>query len=363
MTPPTAPRAPILGRAWHRALAWALGLVFVLQGLSGSLLVVAPLLDERLNPAIAAAAGSEEALLRAADRLERERPDGIGMGVQREDGDGKFLVAFWPTPDPHVPGERLYWLARLHPDSGERLTERPYGAWPQSRLELFAFIHAIHTNLTFGALGKFFQIGAAALLLLLLWSGAHTWLARRRALRGKPAHLVRDSRAGRLHRGLGLGAAAVLVLLLASGIALQFETVLDHSFALRSEDAGERRLSLRQAWQAAKAHYPDSRTRLVMAPFVPGGAFRVDLIPTVGPQAGETQELFLDANSGRLLAVRNDGSRRGADGLVALLEPIHGGALLGTAGELLAFLAGLVPAAMLLSGYLNRRARAARAAR
>ncbi|MBW7902546.1 MAG: PepSY domain-containing protein [Rhodocyclaceae bacterium] len=349
-------RGPVLGRAWHRALAWTLGFVFILQGLSGSLLVVAPTLDEWLNPAIAAAAGSEEALLRAADRLERERPDGIGMGVQREGGDGKLLIAFWPTPDPHVPGERLYWLARLHPDSGESLVERPYGAWPQGRLELFAFVHAIHTNLTLGAIGKFFQIGAAVLLLLLLWSGVRTWLARRRALRGKPADRIRDTRSGRLHRGLGLGAAAILALLLASGIALQFETVLDRSFALRSEDAGERRLSLRQAWQAAKAHYPDSRTRLVMAPFVPGGAFRVDLIPTTGPRAGETQELFLDARSGQLLAVRNDGSRRGADGLVALLEPIHGGSLLGAVGELLAFLAGLVPAAMLLSGYLNRRA-------
>lgn len=360
----TAPANPSgrtsrLSRAFrlHRLLAWTLGLVFVLQGLSGSLLVVAPSADEWLNPEIAGAAGNEDALLRAADRLDRERPGGIGMGVQREGGDGKLLLAFWSAPDPNIPGERSYRLARLHPDSGETLVERSYGAWPRSRLELFAFVHSVHTNLTVGAVGKFYQIGVALFLLALLASGAKTFVDRRRVLRGKPSRLVRDSGAGRLHRRLGLGAGVLLALMLASGVALQFETVLDRSFALLSQDAGEHRLSLREAWLAAKRRYPDSRTRLVMTPFVPGGVFRVDLIPTAGPQAGESQEIFVDAVSGRLLAVRNDGDRQGADRLVSLLEPVHGGAILGLGGEIAAWLLGLVPAGMMIGGYLNRRAR------
>lgn len=344
-------RAPRL----HRFLAWTLGFLFVLQGLSGSLLVIAPSVDEWLNPEIAAAAGDEEALLHAADRLDRERAGDFGMGVQREGGDGKLLIAFWSSPDPNVPSERAYRLARLHPDNGESLIERPYGAWPGSRLELFAFVHSIHTNLTIGAIGKFIQIGAAVFLLGLLASGLKTFVDRRQALRGKPSHLVHDTNAGRLHRRIGLGAAPLLALMLASGIALQFETVLDDSFAMRSEDKGEYRLSLREAWQAAKRRYPESKTRLVMAPFVPGGVFRVDLIPTVGPERGETQEIFVDAASGRLLTVRNDGGRQGIDRMVALLEPIHGGGILGISGELAACLLGLIPAMMLVSGYLNRR--------
>lgn len=339
----------------HRFLAWALGFLFVLQGLSGSLLVIAPSVDEWLNPEIAAAAGDEEALLRAADRLDRERPDELGIGVQREGGDGKLLVAFWSTPDPNVPGERAYRLARLHPDSGKTLIERPYGAWPGSRLELFAFVHSIHTNLTMGGIGKFIQIGAAIFLLGLLASGLKTFADRRRALHGKPSHLIRDTDAGRLHRRLGLGAAPLLALMLASGIALQFETVLDSSFAMRSADKGGQRLSLREAWQAAKRRFPESKTRLVMAPFMPGGVFRVDLIPTSGPERGETQEIFVDATSGRLLSVRNDGGRQGIDRMVALLEPIHGGGILGISGELVACLLGLIPAMMMGSGFLNRR--------
>lgn len=339
----------------HRALAWTLGFLFILQGLSGSLLVIAPSADEWLNPEIAAAAGDEQALLRAADRLDRERPDEFGFGVQHEGGDSKLLLAFWSTPDPNVPGERAYRLARLRPDNGEPLVKRAYGAWPQSRLELLAFVNSIHTNLTVGAIGKFIQIGAAVLLLGLLASGAKTFVDRRRALRGKPAHLVRDSGTGRLHRRLGLTAAPLLALMLASGITLQFETVLDDSFAMRSADRDERRLSLREAWQAAKAHYPESRTRLVMAPFVPGGVFRVDLNPTSGPKHDETQEIFIDATSGRLLAVSNDGDRQGVDRLVALLEPIHGSAILGGGGEMVVLLLGLAPVAMMVSGFVNRR--------
>lgn len=343
-------------RALHRWLAWALGFIFILQGLSGSVLVVAESLDGWLNPELTATAGGDAALLHAADILERVRPQGVGMGVSRVDDAGKFLTAFWPTPDPHVPSERLYWLGRLHPVDGEMISAHPYGEWPRSRYDIWVFVHAVHTNLTMGAIGKFFQIGVAFLLLSLLLSGAVNFANRRHVLRGKPAHLIRDPVSGRMHRTLGMTAGGILALLLVSGIALQFETVLDRSFGMRSEDQGEKRMHLRAAWEAAHRHYPESETRLVMAPFFSGGTFRVDLIPSTGSQTGMVQELFIDAYSGRLLKVRNEGSRTGVDWMVSLLESIHGGAILGGSGELLAFLAGLVPAGMMVAGYMNRRA-------
>jgi uncharacterized iron-regulated membrane protein len=341
-------------RTLHRWLGWSVGLIFVLQGLSGSLLVVAEPLDAWLNPELAATAGNDPVLLQAADALEALHPGGVGMGVSRVDEAGKFLTAFWPGEDPLVPGERRYWLGRIHPADGSVLSARPYGAWPAHRHEAWVFLHAVHTSLTVGAVGKFFQIGVAALAFLLLASGVLNWRNRRRALRLRAPGSIRDSLAGRAHRTLGLGGAALLAVLLVSGIALQFETVLDSSFRIRSQEAGTQRLSLRAAWEAARKHFPDSETRLVMAPFIPGGAFRIDLIPSSGAQRGQVQELFIDAHSGRLIEIRNEDKRGALDRMIGALEPLHGGTILGTGGELLAFLCGLLPLGLLLSGHLNR---------
>lgn len=346
-------------RGLHRWLAWLFGALFVLQGLSGSLLVLSGPLDAWLNPDMAVPAAHRVALAEMAAQLEQQHPGAVGLGVKQGDDAGQLIMGFWPEADPLVPSERRWRLARLHPGSGDAVAVQAFGDWPRSRYDALGFLYAVHSNLTLGAVGKFIQIGAALALLVLLAAGVANVVNRRRALRGKPAHLVFDSPAARWHRRLGLASAFVLAVLLASGLALQFETVLDPSFSYRSEDGrdGQPRLPLQAAWVAAERVHPGAQGRLIMAPFVPGGTFRVDLIPATGPLAEQTVELFLDAHSGRLLHQRDEHSRRGVDWLVGLLEPLHGGAILGLPGEVLALVAGCVPLVMFATGLWLRRRR------
>lgn len=348
-----------MGRGLHRWLAWLFGALFVLQGLTGSLLVVSGPLDAWLNPNMAVATERRVPLATMAAQLERQHAGTVGLGVKQGDDAGQLIMGFWPEPDPLVPSERRWRLARLHPGSGAAVAVQAFGDWPRSRYDALGFLYAVHSNLTLGAVGKFIQIGAALALLVLLAAGVANVVNRRRALRGKPAHLVFDSPAARWHRRLGLASAFVLAVLLASGLALQFETVLDPSFSYRSQDGrdGQPRLPLQAAWVAAERLYPGAQARLIMAPFVPGGTFRVDLIPASGPLAGQTVELFLDAYSARLLRQRDEQGRRGLDWLVGLLEPLHGGAILGLPGEVLALVAGCVPLLMLATGLWLRRRR------
>lgn len=342
-------------RMTHRWLAWSLGFIFILQGLSGSFLVIAEQVDGFFNPEMTAMSGTEGAFLHAMDVLEQTHPRGVGMGVSRIDDAGKFMTAFWATPDPLVPSEYKFWLGRLHPTTGEVISAHDYGDFPNNKLQIWAFVHAIHTNLTLGAVGKFFQIGVALFLLMLLASGVVNLINRRSILKDKPTHLIRNRVSGSWHRKLGLGFSGILALLLISGIAWQLETVLDNTFTLQSKSAGQTQMSLRNAWEVSQKLYPGSQTELVMTPYYLGGTFRLKVIPKIGEQAGIEQELFLDAHTGELIKVRNDDSLDRFEELLSLIEPIHGGIILGVFGKFIAFFAGLVPLAMMVLGYLNRR--------
>ncbi|ELX07976.1 hypothetical protein Jab_2c00170 [Janthinobacterium sp. HH01] len=345
-------------RSAHRWLAYVFGAFFVVQGLSGSLLVLSDPLDDWLNPELTVPAARRVPLVDMADALERQHPGAVGIGVTQIDDAGRLTTGFWPTPDPLIPSERRYWLARLHPGTGEALVVTPYGAWSLDRRDLIGLLYALHTSLTLGAVGKLLQIVTAACLLVLLAAGAITAVNRWRAVRGKAAAAIVDTAPARWHRRIGSVAALALAILLASGLALQFETVLDPAFGYRSQPAASgQRLTLRQAWTVAHQRYGDAETRLIMAPFTEGGVFRIDMVPRSGPQRGEKVEVFVDAYSGRVMKERRASEREGIQQALGVLEALHGGKLLGAGGQALALLAGLLPLLLLTTGLVMRRRR------
>ncbi len=342
----------------HRWLAYSLGAIFIVQGISGSLMVLGGPLDTWLNPDMVSEA-PKKLLVEMANDLERMHPGAVGVGVKQQDNAGQLILGFWPEPDPLIPESRNYRLARFNASSGEIVSVNTFGNPPQSNYDILAYIYAIHSNLTLGAVGRFLLIFSTLALLLLIVAGTLNFVNRRRAIQNKPIEQIVDSTAGKWHRRTGLLSGWVLAILLVSGLALQYETLLDPSFSYLSEDRknDEPRLPLEAAWKAAEARYLGAEARLIMAPFWPGGTFRVDLIPVQGYLAGETVELFLDAYSARVLDERTDDNRRGIAYVVALLEPIHGGSILGKPGEAIAFIAGLLPLLMLILGFAAVRHR------
>ncbi|WP_172967723.1 PepSY domain-containing protein [Hydrogenovibrio sp. JE_KL2] len=343
-------------RRLHCWLAYTLGAVFVIQGLSGSMMVLGEPIDAWINPELTPGKHSVP-LVEMADALDRQYPNAVGLGVKRQDKTGQLVLGFWPEPDPLIPSERNYRLARMNISTGKVVSVNTYGSFPHSRYDVLAYLYAIHTNLTLGAVGRFLLIFTTLGLLLLLVAGIINWRNRRKWLKYKKQADIVDTPWAKWHRKLGLSSVAVLIVLLSSGLALQYETLLDPSFSYQSKDrvGQEHRLPLRKAWQAATRKYPDAKAMLIMSPFWEGGTFRIDLIPKSGKEAGKTVELFLDAYSARILHERTSDDRKGLAYWVGLLEPLHGGSILGVPGEILAFLAGLVPLMMLLLGRAGAR--------
>ena len=359
--PSKLPKTPSFkrGNIWrslHRWLVYSLGLIFIVQGLTGSLMVLGGPLDAWFNPEMVPKDHTVP-LVDIADELDRKYPQSVALGVKRQDDAGQLIVGFWPEPDPIFPEKRNFRLASINASNGEIVSENSYGALPQSSYDYLGYLYAIHTNLTLGVLGHFFLIFTTTGLLVLLVAGVMNWRNRRNWLKHKATDKIVDSKVAKWHRRLGLSSVLVLGILLASGLALQYETLLDPSFTYQSEDreGQQSRLPLRQAWQLAQQKYPDARGVLILAPFWEGGTFRIDLEPQSGEQVGKTMELFLDAYSGRTLYERSSDEREGLAYWISLLESLHGGSILGTFGEVLAFITGLIPILMIPLGWLAVR--------
>jgi uncharacterized iron-regulated membrane protein len=58
-----------------------------------------------------------------------------------------------------------------------------------------------------------------------------------------------------------------------------------------------------------------------------------------------------------VLKERHEGEREGMQHLLGVLESLHGGTILGVPGQVLALLAGLLPAVFFFTGLAMRRRR------
>lgn len=348
-------------RLIHRWLGLSVGLLLVVQGLTGAFMAFIPQFDRMINPGFAASynPATTQPLPQIAEGVWKARHDKYqGVGVNLASGVPTLMLGFWPQPDPFLPGEIEFRIARIHPTTGAILAEALYGAFPTESLMVPVYIHSWHTTLTSGALGRFTLIGSSLFLLLSILLGVRIWWPGRRRLRQQlsVASVDRNRWAQTLHRFVAPYAAVVLGLLLITGVALQFVITIDPIYAAKSsQPAGRPQINPLRAWQSAERMFPGAKPLQLGAPFTPSGVFRVELEPVVGPLAGDSVELFVDNYSGEVLRVRDRATASPLEKVLGLLAPLHGGSILGTTGHVLAFIAGFLPLLLLITGVRRWR--------
>ncbi|MEA5445686.1 PepSY-associated TM helix domain-containing protein [Gammaproteobacteria bacterium AB-CW1] len=337
----------------HRWIALGLGALFVLIGLSGSLVVYQSELDRVLNPELLRGSG-------AAEPVSAEQALGAVEAVAGDDEAVTFLSL--PSASQDVfrvyigTPERIFdRLATVDPASGELMGIRPVGEG------LMRFIHVLHFQLHLGSQGQT-VVGLLGLCLLFsLLTGTLIWHRRRHT--GRPAQTI--------HHGLGLYAGLPLLLVAVSGILLALpqytrpmvETVsplsgLDlHHHSLVADNG--RDIGLEQAMDLAQATMPDGDVRSIGLPRGPEGVYRITV--REGEAAGwlpGSGHVVLDRYSGKMLAERHWSDASGGDRFMTALRAIHGGNFLGGWGKALVALIGMLPLLLYLTGirlWLRRR--------
>lgn len=353
-------------RALHGWLGLGLGLVFVLLGLTGSLLVFYTELDAHLDPAFH---GRPDALplprwQPVLDTLERAHPARRGgWRIELEPGARGFVTARYLRP-PETEGAFFAPLmVTVDPGRGEVLASRFWGAFAATWVyDLHFTLLAGEPGLTVvGCVGLAFAL-VLATGLLLWWPRRGHWGAALRVKRGAGA----ARRHYDWHKTTGLAGGAVLLLLALSGFALALPQWVDpwlsSAPALPRPAAvplpGRAPLPLDDLVARAVAHAPDGRPAWVDTPAAGSALVRVRLWRPGEPSRRFPRSfVWLHAQTGEVLAARDGRALPAGDRVLAWLHPLHSGEAFGLAGRVVVCLAGLLPAVLAVTGFLRWRDR------
>ncbi len=359
-------------RGVHRWLAWGLGPLFVLLGLTGSVLVFYTELDVRLEPSLASARVAAEAhpvaawqpVLAALVQAHPQRDQGWRIELPP---DGRGLVTARYLRPPETAGAFFAPLVvTVQPHTGEVLVSRFWGAF------VMTWLFDLHYTLLAGDTGRSVLGWLGGVLLLLPVSGLLLWWPRaghwRSALRWQ-RHASPQRRHYDWHKGLGVASVGLLGVLTLTGVALALPGVVEPlarawgptlpmprvTLAREPERA---LVSLDAALVQVQRVFPEGVPRWMDTPAAGSAVLRVRLwLPGDPSRRFPRSYVWLNAHTGEVLALRDARQQRGGEELLAWLHPLHNGEAFGWAGRVLACGAGWAPLGLWLTGWLRWRDR------
>ena len=386
MAPVTSPKpsaAPLSRwrcyKVWlniHLYTGLSVGLVFVLAGLTGSLLVFYVELDEILNPQLQISAGqtldAPKPLEEIYQALRKAHPDRTGawrLEMPRHKQAPMMARYYQAKEKQHMHFAPM--MAWVNPYTAEVISTRFWG-FISTRFwgDFMTWIYDLHYALLLDSTGMIVMGIIGILLLMVVLVGVYLWWPKtgryKTALTFKrnasTERFVYD-----LHKINGSYSLLVIVLLLVSGVVLELpdyiNPIIDKASPLAKEPSpqsaesnGKARISLDQAVAIANEQFPEAEVRWLETPKDANGIYRFRLY-----QAGEASQrfpkttLWLDQYSGAVLASRNPRHEGVGDTFLNWMHPLHNGEIIGMTGRIIVFISGFVPLALYVTGYLRWR--------
>jgi uncharacterized iron-regulated membrane protein len=359
-------------RLLHLWLGLSLGLLLALLSLTGAALVFYIEIDNALHPAPTARHASVadwaspvwDSVLATA---RREFPDAGDWSFEANGMEGAIPARFYPSQghhDHHAEREMVWFSA----DGNKVVRSQPWGGY------LMSWIYELHMHLLAGETGSLLVGWGGLASLLVLLSGLLTWWPKgtwRNALSFKrsavPIRRLRD-----LHKHGGLWSLPLLLLLVFTGALLALPDVKQQLFTIalvapdpipepRSTPTNTAPVALSQALRAAHAAAPKAQLAFIDVPGDPTAPLRMRVqMPTDPHRRFPGSFIFVDQYSGEVLAVHDTSRSNASTRIAAWIRPIHDGSIGGLGTRLLAVVLGLLPTALLITGFLYWRKRRAR---
>lgn len=376
-------------RQFHLCLALGFGSIFVLSGLSGSIIAWMHELDILLNPGLfqitlPAGMTAEESLSisparvqQIVDRLNADpaygRPSQLFLPERADEAAVAWYRAQPAKSEPYT--QEIARQVMLDPHTLAITGERNWGEIGISRPLLLPTVYHLHRYLLAGKIGKT-AIGVSGLVLLLtslvgiaLWWPTGTTRAWRKAVtiswRGTWPRFHYS-----FHRAAGIFVAPVLLVLGFSGMAFNLPdwvrpvigavASLSPSGKLSNETAkGRSPVPAAQAVEAAQALFPTARVSRIAFPATPAVPYEIRMRqPDELRQGDGNTRITIDAYSGKILRVRDPNHAAGGDAFLSWLFPLHSGEAFGAGGRIFISGIGLTPLVFLVTGialWLRRK--------
>ncbi len=353
--------------AWHLYLGLTLGLVFVLAGLTGSLLVFYVELDEFINPQLQISSTQSQQAPQAYEAIfqslrDRHPERGGAWRLEMPRHNQAMLMARYYKP---AETEHLHFaplIAWVNPYTAEVVSSRFWGEY------LMTWLYDLHYSLLLDTTGKTVMCIIGGILLIPLLTGIYLWWPKtgkfKTALSFK-RHASTTRFIYDLHKTNGVYSFAILLILVISGVLLElpdffnpYINKLSPLYKIPSYhsdlSANTARISLDQAAQIALKIYPESQLRWLETPKDSQAAYRIMLY-----QQGEPSMRFpkttvwVDQYSGKILANRDPSLQSAGDTFITWLHPLHSGEIAGLIGRWLVFFSGFVPCVLYVTGVMR----------
>jgi len=372
-----SPRLAYGRKLWtkvHRTIGLILGTIFVLIGLSGSILAFREPIDEALNASIMrVAVPGETADSRPLDEIlgaakaaapQNAMPERLVM--PRHSGLAVAITTMVPTDDFDMDSTEFFVDPYKGRVTGERLLLHGTDVFSQPFIRI---VMDFHWTLLLGP-QRAYLIGIAAIFILFsLLIGIYLWWPRngnwRPALtikwNGAAARITYD-----VHKTLGLYLGALLTVSLVTGIAMiykpQTRTIVGLFSTLRPEPQnlrsvpvpGQRPLGLDAAVAIADKVFPDGKLHWILLPGGPEGVYVIGKQADDEPNKTSTnRNVTIDQYSGKILHVQDRRNSTPGETVLEWLYPLHCGEAFGNASRTLVLLMGFVPLLLYVTGFLR----------
>ena len=357
----------------HQWLGLSVGFGFAVLGLTGSLLVFYPEIDLWLNPAQQVSPGPSPgfSLQKAIDALHRQHPSLNGAWrLEMPVAEGRPINARYAKPVESLGRTFAPLMVTLDPETLHPSSNRIWGDYAMT------WLYNLHYTLLLDKPGRY-TVGVIGLLILLsLFSGIYLWWPSARRWRSALRPQIRSGIVRATydwHVLTGIYGLLILLALGFTGVVLALpeyvRPLVNDLSSLRQmphlhslKQGGQSMINADRAVAAAQAEMPEGVLRWLETPADETGSYRVNLwLPGDPGYRFPRSNVWVDAYSSRVLAVRNYGDNSPGETFLAWQHPLHNGEVLGLSGRILACIGGLLPTILWITGLIRwqqkRRAR------
>ncbi len=348
-------------RLWlvtHRWIGLTVGLLFVLVGLTGSVLVFDHAIDEWLNPKLLLTdgTGTPAPMAKIIEAAETSH-GGKAMSVTKPRVENGVWTAWFSK---RTEDGRKFVGVYVDPHSLKVTGQRTWGE------DLLSWTYRLHYQLVADTTGAII-VGVVGLILMIsLISGVYLWWPLWKHS-WRAAFMIRGGSRFNydLHKTLGIGSLVFLFVLAFTGVYMEFPFLVKPLVTAFSEETEEPRrlkseasesqqaISADEALEIAQQHFPNATFDHLHPPRGEEGTYEVAFRqPHEVQKTFGRSQVFLDQYSGEVLAIRNPDEFTAADTFFAWQFPLHSGEAFGMVGRWLVFITGFIPAILYVTGFI-----------
>ncbi|SFK69186.1 PepSY-associated TM helix domain-containing protein [Methylocapsa palsarum] len=378
LAPRPSPRLALGRKLWiqfHSLIGLFLGAVFVVIGLTGSILAYWQTIDEGLNSAIMRVENPTQASYRPLDEIfaaaQAAAPESgraERLRLPRHPGAAAAVTYIVPVDDLSSDYYEVFVDPYTAKATGRRLIAHGDNLLSQPFIRI---VMDLHWTLLLGY-DRGYVVGVVAIFIFLSsFAGLYLWWPRNSAWRqaltikwnATPERVAFD-----VHKTTGLYLGGVLIVLLATGIVMIFKpqarAIVETFSPIREEPRnfkstlipGRAPIGLDSALVAANAVFPDGRAHWILLPGNPGGVYVVGKQSESEPNRASTnRNVTIDQYSGAILHIQDRNTFTAGETFLEWQYPLHCGEAFGNAGRAVVMAAGFTPLILSLSGFFRWR--------